>query len=44
VLFRARKFVDEDTNKIMMAVLTALQQEKERHEEKLAADQGTTPT
>jgi MFS family permease len=44
VLFRARKFVDEDTNKIMMAVLTALQHEKERHEEKLAAGQAGHPS
>lgn len=37
VLFRARKFLDEDMNKIMMAVLTAMQEERERltrpHEE-----------
>ena len=43
ILFRARKFLDEDMNKIMMAVLQALQDEKERHEEK-SAEQGTQPT
>ena len=43
ILFRARKFLDEDMNKIMMAVLQALQDEKERHEEK-AAEQGKEPT
>src|SRR3546814_753882 len=42
VLFRARKFLDEDMNKIMMAVLQALQDEKERQEE-LASDQGADP-
>ena len=31
VLFRARKFLDEDMNKIMMAVLQALQDEQDRH-------------
>jgi MFS family permease len=30
LLFRARKFLDEDMQKIMMAVLTALQEEKDR--------------
>jgi len=30
VLFRARRFLDEDMNKIMMAVLTAMQEERER--------------
>jgi sugar phosphate permease len=39
ILFRARKYLDEDMNKIMMAVLQALQDEKERAEEK-AAEQG----
>jgi sugar phosphate permease len=43
ILFRARRFLDEDMNKIMMAVLQALQDEKERHEEK-AAEQGKEPT
>jgi MFS family permease len=43
ILFRARKFLDDDMNKIMMAVLQALQDEKERHEEK-AAEQGKEPT
>ena len=42
VLFHARKFLDEDMNKIMMAVLQALQDEKERAEEK-AAEQGIHP-
>ncbi|MDQ2650841.1 MAG: MFS transporter [Actinomycetota bacterium] len=37
VLYRARKYLDEDMNKIMMAVLQAMQDEKERHEEKAAA-------
>ena len=39
VLFRARKFLDEDMNKIMMAVLQAMQDERDREAEK-AADQG----
>ncbi|HEY4376910.1 MAG TPA: MFS transporter [Acidimicrobiales bacterium] len=30
VLFRARKFIDEDMNKIMMAVLVAMQEERDR--------------
>jgi MFS family permease len=30
ILFRARKFLDEDMNKIMMAVLQALQDERDR--------------
>ena len=42
VLFRARKFIDEDMNKIMMAVLQALQDEKERAAEK-AVPQGASP-
>jgi MFS family permease len=42
ILFRARKFLDEDMNKIMMAVLEALQHEQERHAEK-AADQEIHP-
>lgn len=42
ILFRARKYLDDDMNKIMMAVLQALQDEKERAEEK-AADQGIHP-
>ncbi len=33
VLFRARKFLDEDMQKIMMAVLTAMQAERERVQE-----------
>jgi hypothetical protein len=39
ILFRARKFLDEDMNKIMMAVLTAMQEENER---KAAAAEATT--
>jgi hypothetical protein len=42
VLFRARKFLDEDMNKIMMAVLQAMQDERDREAEK-AADQGIHP-
>jgi MFS family permease len=42
ILFRARRFLDEDMNKIMMAVLQALQDEQERQAEK-AADQGVRP-
>jgi MFS family permease len=38
VLYRARRFLDEDMNKIMMAVLQALQDEKERSEERAAED------
>jgi MFS family permease len=30
ILFRARKFLDEDMNKIMMAVLQAMQDERDR--------------
>ena len=36
ILFRARKFLDEDMQKIMMAVLTAMQEEKERNEAEAA--------
>ncbi len=43
ILFRARKFLDEDMNKIMMAVLQALQDEQERQAEK-TADKGIHPT
>ncbi len=32
ILFRARKFLDDDMQKIMMAVLTALQEERDRRE------------
>lgn len=32
VLFRARKFLNEDMQKMMMVVLQAIQEEKERHE------------
>lgn len=42
ILFQARKYLDDDMNKIMMAVLQALQDEKERAEEKVA-DQGVHP-
>ena len=42
ILFRARKYLDEDMNKIMMAVLQALQDERDREAEK-AADQGAHP-
>lgn len=34
VLFRARKYLDEDMQQIMMAVLTALQEERDRAEER----------
>ncbi|HET8617732.1 MAG TPA: MFS transporter [Acidimicrobiales bacterium] len=37
VLFRARKFLDEDMQKIMLAVLTALQEEQERQAAEAAA-------
>jgi len=40
VLWRARKFLDEDMNKIMMAVLQALQDERDRH----AADAESAPS
>ncbi|MGQ0434494.1 MAG: MFS transporter [Microthrixaceae bacterium] len=43
ILFRARRFLDEDMNKIMMAVLQALQDEQERQAEK-AAEQGVHPS
>jgi MFS family permease len=36
ILFRARKFLDEDMQKIMMAVLTAMQEENERKEAEAA--------
>jgi MFS family permease len=36
VLFRARNYLDEDMNKIMMAVLQAMQDEQVRHQEKVA--------
>lgn len=42
ILFRARRFLDDDMNKIMMAVLQALQDEQERQAEK-AADHGASP-
>jgi hypothetical protein len=34
ILFHARRFLDEDMNKIMLAVLEALQHEKEREAER----------
>jgi MFS family permease len=43
VLYRARKYLDEDMNKIMMAVLQALQHEQEKAAEK-AAEQGGSPS
>ncbi|MFZ6003922.1 MAG: MFS transporter [Actinomycetota bacterium] len=42
ILFRARKFLDEDMNKIMMAVLQALQDERDREAEKVS-HQGAHP-
>jgi MFS family permease len=36
VLFRARRFLDEDMQKIMMAVLTAIQEEQVRAQERAA--------
>jgi len=46
VLFRARRFIDEDMQKIMMAVLTALQEEQVRAQERAAehADATDGPT
>jgi len=43
ILFRARKFLDEDMQKIMLAVLQALQEEQQRAAEK-AAEQAAPPT
>jgi hypothetical protein len=43
ILFHARKFLDEDMNKIMLAVLQALQDERDREAEK-AAEQGASST
>lgn len=40
VLYRARRFLDEDMQKIMMAVLTALQEEQQRAQDK--AGDGST--
>ncbi len=37
VLFRARRYLDEDMNKIMMAVLQALQDEQDRHAQTMSA-------
>jgi hypothetical protein len=42
ILFRARKFLDDDMNKIMMAVLQALQDERDREAEQ-HAEQGAPP-
>jgi len=42
VLFRARKFLDDDMQKIMMAVLQAMQHERDRIAE-TAAEQGKQP-
>jgi MFS family permease len=42
ILYRARRFLDEDMQKIMMAVLTALQEEQQRAAER-AAEQGEQP-
>jgi MFS family permease len=46
ILFRARKFLDEDMQKIMMAVLVAMQEEQERKaaEAEKAASPAETPT
>jgi hypothetical protein len=46
VLFRARKFLDEDMQKIMMAVLTAMQEERDRAaaEAEAAGQPAETPT
>jgi MFS family permease len=43
VLYRARNFLDEDMQKIMMAVLIALQEEQQRAAER-AAEQGVQPS
>jgi MFS family permease len=43
ILFHARKFLDEDMNKIMLAVLQALQDERDREAEK-AAEPGASST
>ncbi|MDP1804911.1 MAG: hypothetical protein Q8K72_07085, partial [Acidimicrobiales bacterium] len=43
VLFRARRFLDEDMNKIMMAVLQAMQDEQVRHQEKVATHDAAAP-
>ena len=43
ILFRARKFLDEDMQKIMMAVLEALQHERDRQVEH-AAEHTSRPT
>lgn len=43
ILYRARRFLDEDMQKIMMAVLTALQEEQQRAQER-AAEHGVQPS
>jgi MFS family permease len=42
ILFRARKFLDEDMQKIMMAVLTAMQEDNERKAAEAAAVERAT--
>jgi MFS family permease len=46
VLWRARKFLDEDMQKIMLAVLTAMQEERDRRaaDAESAASPAETPT
>jgi hypothetical protein len=36
ILFRARKYLDDDMQKIMMAVLVAMQEERDRQEADVA--------
>ena len=43
ILFRARKFLDEDMNKIMMAVLTAMQEEQRPPRRRGAGRGGRSP-
>ncbi|MDP1819864.1 MAG: MFS transporter [Acidimicrobiales bacterium] len=43
VLFRARRYLDEDTTKIMMAVLQAMQYEQVRHAERAAQHESPPP-
>ena len=46
ILFRARKFLDDDMNKIMMAVLVAMQEERDRNlarAEEHAAEHAAVP-
>lgn len=42
ILYRARRYLDEDMNKIMMAVLVAMQEERDRNEAKAAEDAEST--